>query len=96
MKDTIFLDKYKFLWKEKNDNVIVAEIRHYVKNEHGGILETPIGNLICFKEDRPVFWRVKILLREDIKFNQTQNQIFILAKSACQWKLNYYIEKIKI
>lgn len=95
MKDTILLGKYKFLWKERNDNVIIAEIRHFIKNTYGGTLETPIGNLICFKEDRPVFWRIKIVLREDIKFSQTQNRIFVLTKSAYKAKLTYYLDKIK-
>lgn len=95
MKDTILLDKYLFLWKERNDNVIVAEIRHYIKNEFGGTLETPIGNLICYKEHRPVFWRIKIVLREDIKYSQTQNRIFVITKSVYKRKLNYYFEKLK-
>ena len=95
MKDTILLDKYLFLWKERNENVIVAEIRHYIKNEFGGILETPIGNLICFKEQKPIFWRIKIILRDDIKYSQTQNRIFVITKSAYKHKLNYYFEKLK-
>lgn len=95
MRDTILLDKYLFLWKERNDNVIVAEIRHYIKNESGGTLETPIGNLVCYKEDKPVFWRIKIVLREDIKYSQTQNRIFVITKSAYKRKLNYYFEKLK-
>lgn len=95
MKDTILLDKYLFLWKERNENVIIAEIRHYIKNEHGGTLETPIGNLICYKEHRPVFWRIKIVLREDIKYSQTQNRILVLTRSAYKYKLNYYFDKLK-
>jgi hypothetical protein len=95
MRDTILLDKYLFLWKERNDNVIVAEIRHYIKNESGGTLETPIGNLICYKEHKPVFWRIKIVLREDIKYSQTQNRISVITKSAYKRKLNYYFEKLK-
>lgn len=95
MKGTILLDKYLFLWKEKNDNVIIAEIRHYVENKYGGTLETPIGNLICFKEDRPVFWRIKIVLRDDIKHSQTKNRIFVLAKFAYKRRLTYYLDKLK-
>ncbi len=95
MKDTILLGRYKFLWKERNENVIIAEIRHYLENEHGGVLETPIGNLICYKEDRPIFWRIKIILREDIKYSQTQNRVFILTKSTYRRKLNYYFDKLK-
>lgn len=95
MKDTILLDKYLFLWKERNENVIIAEIRHYLENEFGGTLETPIGNLICFKENKPVFWRIKIVLREDIKYSQTQNRVFIITKSAYKRKLNFYFDKLK-
>jgi hypothetical protein len=95
MKNTILLDKYLFLWKERNENVIVAEIRHYIENEFGGTLETPIGNLICFKEHKPVFWRIKIVLRDDIKYSQTQNRIFVITKSAYKYKLNYFFEKLK-
>lgn len=95
MKNTILLDKYLFLWKERNENVIVAEIRHYMKNEFGGTLETPIGNLICFKEHKPIFWRIKIVLRNDIKYSQTQNQVFVINRSAYKHKLNYYLEKLK-
>jgi hypothetical protein len=95
MKDNILLNKYKFLWKERNENVIIAEIRHHVENEFGGTLETPIGNLICFKEDRPVFWRIKIVLRDNIKYSQTQNQIFVLTKSAYRRKFSYYFDKLK-
>ena len=95
MKDTILLDKYLFLWKERNENVIVAEIRHYIKNEFGGTLETPIGNLIVYKEHKPIFWRIKIVLREDIKYSQTQNRIFVITKSAYKRKFNYYLEKLK-
>lgn len=95
MKDTILLEKYFILWKERNKNVIVAEIRHYIKNEFGGTIETPIGNLVCYKENIPVFWRIKIILREDIKYSQTKNRIFIITKSVYKRKLNYYFEKLK-
>lgn len=95
MQDIILLNKYKFIWKEKNENVVIAEIRHYLENEYGGTLETPIGTLICYKEEKPIFWRIKILLREDIKFNQTENEILILTKSSYKYKLNYYLVKLK-
>lgn len=95
MQDTILLDKYKFIWKEKNKNVVVAEIRHYLENEFGGTLETPIGTLICYKEEKPIFWRIKVVLRDDIKFSQTKNQILVLTKSSYKYKLNYYLIKLK-
>ncbi|WP_157514564.1 hypothetical protein [Mangrovimonas sp. TPBH4] len=95
MKYTILLDKYLFLWKERNENVIIAEIRHYIKNGFGGTLETVIGNLVCYKEYRPVHWRVKVVLREDIKYSQTQNQVFVFTKSAYKRKLNLYFAKLK-
>jgi hypothetical protein len=95
MKDTILLGKYKFLWKERNNNVIVAEIRHYVENKFGGSLETPIGNLICYKEDYPIFWRINIVLRDDIEYSQTRNRIFVISKPAYKRKLEYYFDKLK-
>ena len=51
--------------------------------------------MICFKENKPIFWRIKIVLREDIKYSQTQNRIFVITKSVYKRKLNYYFEKLK-
>lgn len=66
-----------------------------MKNEFGGTLEIPIGNLVCFKEHLPVFWSVKIVLREYIKYTKTQNRVFVVTKSVCKRKLNFYFEKLK-
>ncbi len=91
MNTTILLEKYKLYWKEKNENVVVAELRHYIENEFGGTIETPIGIILCFKEESPIIWRIKIVLRNDVKYSQTRNQTYVRTKSAFKSLLNYYL-----
>ncbi|MNK72753.1 hypothetical protein D3C87_922370 [compost metagenome] len=95
METTILLDKYKLYWKESNENVIVAQIRHFVKNEFGGSIETPIGMLMCYQETSPKFWCVDLVLRNEIKYNHLKNNIFVFTKSQYRFKINYYIDLVK-
>ncbi|TNE81461.1 MAG: hypothetical protein EP332_03470 [Bacteroidetes bacterium] len=94
MNDIILLNRYKLLWKERNEKVIVAEIRHYLQNEYGGTLETPIGMLVCYKENNPLFWNIKINLRSDIRYSQTQKHVWVMNESAFKFKWRFFIERL--
>lgn len=93
MNETILLEKYKLIWKEINEKVFMAEIRFYNKNDFGGTLETPIGILVGFKEIRPEFWRVKIIIRNNITYNQSKNKIYVIFKPAYKRKIKFYFDK---
>jgi hypothetical protein len=94
MNDTILNNNYKLLWKDSNDKVFVAELRHFIQNEFGGRIETPVGVLLGFVEDRPKFWTVKLIIRNDITYSQTKNKVFVLTKSAYNNKIIYYWDKL--
>ncbi|HSY60787.1 MAG TPA: hypothetical protein VK796_02875 [Cytophaga sp.] len=94
MNATILNHNYKLLWKDSNDKIFVAELRHFVQNEFGGSVETPVGVLVGFVEDRPKFWTVKLIVRNDISYSQTKNKVFVLTKSAYKNELTYYWDKL--
>ena len=95
METTILLDKYKLYWKESNENVVIAQLSHFIENEFGGSLETQIGMLICYKETYPKFCCVDIILRNEIRYNHLRNNIFVFTKSQYKFKINYYFNLIK-
>ena len=94
MNDVILNNNYRLVWKESNDKVFVAELRHFIENEFGGRVETPIGILVGFIEDRPKFWRVKLIVRSDMTYSQMKNKVFVLTKSAYKYKMIYYWDKL--
>ena len=95
MTEDFLLNKYAIIWTDITDKIFSAEIRHVDKNEFGGSLTTPVGILIGFIQSNPVRWEVKIVLRSDLKYSQTNNKTFVLSKTAFNNKLLYYIEKAK-
>jgi len=95
MTEDFLLNKYDIVWTEITDKLFFAEIRHVDKNEYGGSLTTTVGIIIGFIQSTPVHWEIKIVLRSDLKYSETNNKTFVLSKTAFNSKLLYYIEKAK-
>jgi hypothetical protein len=95
MKEDFLINKYSIVWIEITDKLFFAEIRHVEKNEFCGSLTTPVGIVIGFVQNNPSRWEIKIVLRNDLKYSQTNNKTFVLSKTAFNNKLLYYIEKAK-
>ena len=96
MEQTILLGKYEISWRNQSVSSFISEIFHFIKNNAGGIIKTPIGIALGFLNTHPSYWTIKIILRDDILYISSKNQVTVVVKSAYKNKLKYHFDKRKL
>jgi hypothetical protein len=97
-KDIIEILDYTIHWKAKSESGFIGELFFVVKNKSGGSLSTPVG--FIFGSAEPVseysssFWKISLVVRDEIRYNYQSNRTYVFVKSAYANKFKYYIQKL--
>ena len=93
MRVAELLGAYLVLLRGEGPSALAAEVRHIVRNEHGGSLQTPIGWLAAYaiaaEAETRDYWRAELLVRADVGRRLWDERLpdalaeWLLAETAC-------------